>query len=177
MSEQYGKSHESYSEASIILRPLSPADAEELFNLYLQNQEALDAVSIYVPVDLEDVLDKIRYPMPEGRMDYVISADDRVIGHIDLIPQGSRRAAINYWIDKNSQGRGYAQKAISSLAKYAFNYMGIEELRGWVNIENSASIKTLEKVGFVHQDTNQATKSLGYTLTKEEFERRHKSKK
>lgn len=164
--------HEAVAETAVDIRLLQAENAEYLFELYQRNREQLEAVSIYVPADTEDVIDKIRFPMPEGRMDFCIFAGTELVGEIDLIPQASKDAQIIYWIDRHSQGHGYGRKAVTAIAEHAFGALNMDMLRAWVDEDNFPSRRTLERVGFIHEDTNTAVQSLGYTLTRAMFQAR-----
>jgi RimJ/RimL family protein N-acetyltransferase len=119
-----------------------------------------------VPFDADDVRDKARYAAPEGREDFCIWAQDGLAGAADLVPQGPGRGEIIYWIDRDHRGKGYAREAVRAVTAHAFKDRGFHTVRAWVKQTNVPSRKTLERDGFVHTDTNSATGSLGYTLSK-----------
>ena len=155
--------------SQIVLRLLRPEDAATLYELMQKNRPFLEEAEVYVPIDLEDAQDKIARPTPPNRLDFGILLGSQIIGGIDLVPQTPGRAELIYWIDHDHKGRGYAKEAVKTLAVHSLNTLDYHALRAWVHRDNIPSQKTLENAGFVHQDTNQATGSFGYTLSADNF--------
>ncbi len=147
----------------VVVKRLDYDDATKYLELIQANRDDLEAESIYVPEEVEDIVHKIEFPVPEGRIDLVVKAGEDLVGEVDIIPHGSR-AELIYWIDRNHRGLGYAKEAVRQAAALAFSNQNINELRAWVQRENILSQKTLTANGFVHEDTSSQGESLGFTL-------------
>lgn len=63
----------------------------------------------------------------------------------------SGTAEIGYWLGRPYWGRGIAARAVESLAAYAFGELLFIRLQALVFAENAASMRVLEKNGFVRE--------------------------
>ena len=86
---------------------------------------------------------------------YAIVKDDIPIGCVELLihPDGNHwwgegSAELGYWVAEEYQSRGYATEASRILIERAFNDLGIERIYATFKIENMASRRVLEKLGF-----------------------------
>jgi RimJ/RimL family protein N-acetyltransferase len=59
-----------------------------------------------------------------------------------------RGASIDYTIDGAFEGRGYAYEAVTRVAGYAFETLGLEILTAYRHPENARSARLLERAGF-----------------------------
>jgi RimJ/RimL family protein N-acetyltransferase len=82
-----------------------------------------------------------------------LKSTDSVIGTVTLfnldIKQG--RAEIGYAQAQAYWGHGYIHEALQALLTYAFEEMKLRRIEADVDPRNSASIKTLERLGFVRE--------------------------
>lgn len=60
-------------------------------------------------------------------------------------------AEVGYELTPEAWGRGLMPEALRTLCRYAFEKMGLHRVEATVDPENAASIRTLEKVGFVRE--------------------------
>jgi [ribosomal protein S5]-alanine N-acetyltransferase len=79
--------------------------------------------------------------------------DPRVIGtatlaHLDF---SNGRAEIGYAQVRASWGNGYVREALGALLDWAFGELGLRRIEADVDPRNAASIRTLEKLGFVRE--------------------------
>lgn len=80
--------------------------------------------------------------------------DGRHIGNIKLGPVDwhHKTGDMGFLIgDKEQWGKGYASKAISLLADYAFAYLGLAKLTAGCYVENEGSRRALIKAGFMQE--------------------------
>ena len=79
--------------------------------------------------------------------------DLKVIGTITLwnIQKEHYRAEIGYTLHTHFQGRGLMQEAMTVVLDYGFNTLKIHSVEANVNPGNAASIKLLERNGFVRE--------------------------
>lgn len=71
--------------------------------------------------------------------------------------EGKKVGILAYYIDEQSQGKGYATDAAILATQYALSFMGYEQIIAHVLPENSASQKVLEKAGYLQNGTIQKT--------------------
>jgi len=172
--DTYPAEAEVYRSDRLTIRPLTAADAQAYVEHTHANKQDLDAVDIYVPTDLNDVLTKIKYASPEGGEDYGIWEGEQLVGGIDLFsevnrdPQEPKIAWIAYWIDKAHRGKGIAKEVVRGVVDHAFGPLGFATIKAGVKSHNVASQKTLEAIGFIHTNTHPKTGSFTYTLEKPE---------
>ena len=79
--------------------------------------------------------------------------DPRVIGtatlsHLDF---ANGRAEIGYSQARASWGNGYVREALGALLDWAFGDLGLRRIEADVDPRNAASIRTLERLGFVRE--------------------------
>ncbi|MDO5700408.1 MAG: GNAT family protein [Bowdeniella nasicola] len=79
---------------------------------------------------------------------------DRFAGQISASPihyQASRSAVIGYWIAERHAGQGYTPLAVALVTDYLVQEMGIHRIEINVRPENHASLRVVEKLGFVEE--------------------------
>jgi RimJ/RimL family protein N-acetyltransferase len=80
----------------------------------------------------------------------VVDADGEVVGGTGLHPRlGSTGLEIGYWIHVDRAGRGLATEVARALTSAAFALPGIERVRIQCSVDNVASARVAEKLGFV----------------------------
>jgi RimJ/RimL family protein N-acetyltransferase len=65
--------------------------------------------------------------------------------HVDLV---DRLAHVGYWTAREARGRGLTTAAVRLLAAWAFSVLGIERLELRADVDNPASQRVAERVGF-----------------------------
>ena len=89
-------------------------------------------------------------PLTNLAIDYMGNA----IGGIGIIIKKDvfrRNAEIGYWIGEKYWHKGFGTKALNMMVKYAFNTFNLVRLYAYVFESNIASVKVLEKCGFVNE--------------------------
>ncbi len=76
--------------------------------------------------------------------------DDELIGTATLfnLNLDSHRAEIGYCLDRAQWGKGYMNEALQALLAYAFEELALHRIEADVDPRNSASIRTVERLGF-----------------------------
>lgn len=77
-------------------------------------------------------------------------AGGRLVGVTSLhrIDWGRRSAGLGYWVRKSAWGRGYATEAARLTLRDAFERLGLHRVEAHVALENEASQRIPEKLGF-----------------------------
>jgi ribosomal-protein-alanine N-acetyltransferase len=76
-----------------------------------------------------------------------------MIGSIGIwqMDKANHRAEIGYMLSTAHQGKGYMQEALTEAIKYAFENIVLHSIEANVHPGNLASIKLLERNGFVRE--------------------------
>ncbi|HTA82512.1 MAG TPA: GNAT family protein [Bacteroidia bacterium] len=142
----------------VVLRQMTKEDAADVLLL-----RADESVSKYIArnpyTTIEEVysfIDKITTGITNNECGYwaiALKETNRLIGtsciwHINI---ENMRAEIGYELHPAYQKKGIMQEALPVLIKYAFGTMKLHSLEADVYPENAASIKLLEKNGFVRE--------------------------
>jgi RimJ/RimL family protein N-acetyltransferase len=79
--------------------------------------------------------------------------DDRIIGTCILfhLDDQNRRVEIGYALGREYWGNGFNYEAIKSLLNYAFCTLSLNRLEAETDPRNTASIRTLTRLGFVQE--------------------------
>lgn len=106
--------------------------------------------------------------------------DGRFVGDCGLrtADPGIRWAQVGYTIDRPHWNQGYATEAVRALIAYVFGSFAIDRIGASVDPRHGASIRVLEKAGFIEQADAQLSPWLRgdwaddatYTMTRRSFE-------
>lgn len=92
-----------------------------------------------------------------GQLRFVVEHKNsgKPIGTIDIFDYDhcNRKAEIGIFIDNPHRRQGYALQAIAMITEYARQYLHLHQLYGYVDVDNTASLRTLTKAGFCHTAT------------------------
>ena len=68
--------------------------------------------------------------------------------------KNTKSAEIGYDLDVNFWNQGYMNEALQILLQYAQNYLGLQNITACIAIDNIASEKLIQKLGFHHKMTD-----------------------
>lgn len=93
-------------------------------------------------------------------------ADGRFLGlcGLNAISRGDGRANIGYWTVTGEYGRGVATTAARMTARFGFVQLGLSRIRLFHAVDNLASQRVAEKVGFVLEGVQRQRIALGGVL-------------
>jgi RimJ/RimL family protein N-acetyltransferase len=92
----------------------------------------------------------------DGRLDFAIEADGRLVGEIDArqpkdaLPPGVFELGLTLF-RADDRGRGYGSEAVALLTDYLFSVLGAERVQASTAVSNTAMRRVLEKLGFVEE--------------------------
>ena len=108
--------------------------------------------------------------------------DDALIGTTTLynLDFSNRRAEMGYALGREHWGQGYMAEALQALLAYCFEVLDLRRIEADVDPRNSASIQTLERLGFQREGflrerwevDGEIQDALFYGLLREEWKRR-----
>ena len=87
-------------------------------------------------------------------VNFAITIDDQVIGGIGIEPRQDvyrKTAIVGYWLSEELWGKGIMPEAVKLVTNYAFEYLGFIRLQASVYSKNPASMRVLEKAGYVKE--------------------------
>jgi len=84
-----------------------------------------------------------------------VEFDGKLIGAVGYIEGADRQAEIGYWIGKPYWGHGFATEAARALVAHCFGAAGFLGLTCGHFIDNPASARVIEKLGFRHVGNGQ----------------------
>jgi RimJ/RimL family protein N-acetyltransferase len=163
----------------LTLRPLAPADAEILFNIY-----QVDGVLKYFPNPHPPPLIKVQRFITDqeshwtqhncGNWGILPNNVHSIIGWAGLqfLPE-TNEFEIGYLLDRASWGQGYAtESALASLA-YGFDHLKLDQIIALVHPENTASRKVVDKCGMSWVDSKIyfGIELMRFRITQSEFQK------
>lgn len=107
------------------------------------------------PYTLEEAAKWIRFAAAEvPELSYAIEVGGGAVGGIGLtlLSDVERCTAdIGYWLGESYWGRGLASQVVAAVSDYAFATLDIARIEAWVFAWNPASMRVLEKCGYVRE--------------------------
>lgn len=145
----------------ITLREFKLEDAENLFNNWGTDEKITKYMLWKNYKTIDDAINSINYYIEcyenNGTFrQYAIELNDthELIGQISLtISKKHESAEIAYLLSKKHQRKGYMKEAINTLKKYLINELNCTRISAEVMVENTSSIKLLEKCEFTLEGT------------------------
>ena len=87
-------------------------------------------------------------------LNWAIVVENAAVGGIGLVPQADVHAGtahIGYWLGEPFWGRGIMTAAVRAIADHAFSPLGFKRIETPVFAWNPASMRVLEKCGFLRE--------------------------
>ncbi|MFO0266541.1 MAG: GNAT family N-acetyltransferase [Cyclobacteriaceae bacterium] len=131
-------------------------DAEEIFYAYASKPEATRYVSWPTHESVEDTRSFLAYARAawERGSDYSFSlrikSTNRLIGSIGLI-HDEGKIQFGYILSPQQWGMGYATEACRTVLAVIRSLPGIYRISTFVDVENMASVRVLQKAGLVQE--------------------------
>jgi RimJ/RimL family protein N-acetyltransferase len=151
---------EGLADDAVCVRRLRAEDAERMLAGLLHPDVVASSGMPPKGHTLESVLDAIVRQRPqelrtgEGAMLTIADREtDLFLGSFVLwhLNWDFRQAEIGYWIHPDARGRGVAARATALVADWALGKLGLHRLEAYVADDNPASVKTIERAGFVRE--------------------------
>ena len=142
----------------LVLRELRPSDAEQVLAmrsdpLVMQHVNRPLATSIEDASALIDLItsrvatnDAVQWAITVKNRDVFIG----LIGFWRIVKE-HHYGELGYMLAREHWGRGYITEAIGALVPFGFNTLGFHRIEAITRPENTASIRALEKNGFVRE--------------------------
>jgi RimJ/RimL family protein N-acetyltransferase len=135
----------------LLLRPGFPEDAPALASAIADKDIVMNLAVVPWPYSMRDAeafLAKPRDPVLPSLLIFERGTGaPQLVGACGLARRPSGSVELGYWIARDYWGRGYATEACSALVDIA-RTLGLPSLEGSHFIDNPASARVLEKLGF-----------------------------
>ncbi|MEA2131562.1 MAG: [ribosomal protein S5]-alanine N-acetyltransferase [Solirubrobacteraceae bacterium] len=145
---------------AVVLRALEPTDAADLLELRRRNRhyfapsEPLRDHDWFTLQRQRSELEDEADARAAGRsLSFGVFADDVLVGRLALtsIVRGAfQNAYLGYAIDQHHTGRGIGTAAVSEAITIAWDH-GLHRVQAAVSLDNTASKRVLERIGFRHE--------------------------
>ncbi|MBB6110307.1 Protein N-acetyltransferase, RimJ/RimL family [Mucilaginibacter lappiensis] len=107
------------------------------------------------PYSLSDAITWVAFMKKQAtQTNFAIAIDGQVCGGIAVdmkVDANHNEAEIGYWLAETYWGRGIITEAVQLLTRYAFETFGIIRVQAGVFGKNTASMRVLEKAGYVKE--------------------------
>lgn len=154
----------------LLLRPLSTVDLEFVFRHFSDpavNRYLLDEEPVRTREQAQSIIDFYSSPatQPYNRWVIVRKADMQPIGTCGYHQwqKVHQRAEIGYDLEKASWGQGIMTEALRTMLRYGFEQMDLNRVEALVYVENDASIRLLERLGFQKEGLLRQSFRQGHT--------------
>lgn len=142
--------------ARVTLRRPLKTDAHDVFNGMNDFEVVKNLSRAPWPYTLHDAvswLDGIENAGPERTAyPFAIVTGGRQVGTVGISNHGET-VELGYWIGRDAWGRGFATEAARLAVGFAFTHLQLEELEAGHFVDNAASGRVLEKLGFAYTQT------------------------
>jgi [ribosomal protein S5]-alanine N-acetyltransferase len=142
----------------LILRQIASADANEILFLRSNKEvmQYLDRAPLSSQEEAVQLIEKITGSLNNNdgiTWGISLKGNAVLIGTMGFwkTDKENHRAEIGYMLNPEHQQKGMMQEAITAALEYGFNTMQLHSVEANVNPNNAASIKLLEKNGFVRE--------------------------
>ncbi len=104
----------------------------------------------YPPGDYDRFMKRQKITTAKGRMHHYAIEDrrGRFVGAVTLFRRGREGWELGYYITPRQSGKGYVTEAARALVAHAFYTLGFRRLQAGHHIDNPASGRVLQKLGF-----------------------------
>jgi RimJ/RimL family protein N-acetyltransferase len=136
----------------LLLRPGWIEDAPVLYDAIADEAVVRNLATApwpYRPEDAETFLSRERGPADASALVFLRTGDDaELIGGVGFGRMPDGRREIGYWLKREHWGRGYATEAGGALVAAARDSLRLRRLEAGHFLDNPASGRVLEKLGF-----------------------------
>jgi RimJ/RimL family protein N-acetyltransferase len=136
----------------LLLRPGWPEDAAALAGALADHAIVRNLAKVPWPYGLADAEAFLAAEPKAGEPDFLVfrrtRGPARLIGGIGLGRTPEGEIELGYWIARNAWGLGYATEAACAVVAMARGSLGLDRLVAGHFLDNPASGRVLEKIGF-----------------------------
>jgi ribosomal-protein-alanine N-acetyltransferase len=166
-----------FETARLRLRPYEPGDLDAMAEMF--GDPDVTAYTFLGQRDREQtaaVLQDYMSFLAEhgyGMLAILDRATGAYLGEVGVFVSPMGPLALRYALNKVAWGRGYAAEASAAVIDDCFDRLGLEKLLAGVKPENRASVRVMEKLGFVYdRSVTESGHTFGlYSISREAWRR------
>ena len=132
----------------IVLRSWHAGDAARVFEVCQDPQIQHWLPTLPRPYTDADARAFVTDALGLGPYQLAVIQAGSVVGSVGLHPAKHETGGIGYWCAPEARGRGLTTRAVRLLCRYGLDELGLERLQLTTDVENRASQRVAEKVGF-----------------------------
>lgn len=143
----------------LILRPLTVADAEVIFDGWARDKEVARFMRWNLHNNVEETKEWLVNEEAAAKGDdifnwgFMLKENQRLIGCGGLVfSQQYQMYEIGYNLVRDCWGKGYATEAAKRIVEFAKRELKVKQLFAIHAVDNEASGKVIEKTGFIYQN-------------------------
>ena len=143
--------------ARLILREITPADAEDFYRIYtdaetmkfqgdLPENYSVEVERYYLGKHIEKYYRQRGF----GRWAMILKENNRLLGRCGLIVQeieSGREIEVSYLLERQFWNQGYASEAALAALKLGFEKFNFQRIVAFIHPRNTASARVAEKIG------------------------------
>lgn len=142
----------------LVLRNLRDSDKQDMYDIR-SNPETMQYIPRPLAKTVNDAAEVIKmitgFTSRNERINWAITEKgaDKLIGVIGYVnlKQENFRGEVGYVLNDKYMGKGIAYEALNAVLGYGFNTINLHSIEAIIRPENSASIKLIEKAGFIKE--------------------------
>ena len=135
-------------EDDIMLRPWRPEDAPSVYAACQDPQIQRWLPGLPRPYTHDDARAFVADELGLGPYQFAITEDGSVVGSVGLQVAKHETGHVGYWCAPEARGRGITTRAVRRLCRHGLDDLRLERLDLTTDVENLASQRVAEKVGF-----------------------------
>ena len=147
---------DAFQTARLVLRPIAPEDAGQIFDAYAQDPEVTRFLTWRPHRSRDETEAYIAHcaaAPPHAARTYVLTGreDHAVRGAFDLRREGPHRLGFGYVLARTWWGRGLVAEALAEAAAWALAQPPVFRIGAVCDVENTGSARAMEKAGLVRE--------------------------
>lgn len=139
------------------LQKIEPTDenAEQLLRVVNNNRDFLSPFLEWVDdfTNTDKAMKSIAKTYPVDNCSYFIIVDGKIAGKISFVDGTGTADEISYWMAREYTGRGIMTRALREMVKMGFEIMNLVRVQLTIDVDNTASIATAARAGFICEGT------------------------
>jgi len=133
---------------AIVLRPWQDDDAPLVYAACQDRELQRWLPDLPRPYTHDDARAFVTDALGLGPYQFAIAEHANVVGSIGLRIGKHQTGYVGYWLARDARGRGVTTRALRRVARYGLDDLSLERLELTADVENVASQRVAEKVGF-----------------------------
>ncbi len=158
----------------LLLRPTRASDTDRAFEIQSDWQVTrMLRMASFPPAQKEIAAwfaDHRREWVASEAYRFAVELQGQFIGLVDIDEIRQNTGELGYWFEQAAWGRGFAFEAAQAVVRFAFNNVGLSQLRSGHAIDNTGSQRVLLKLGFHQLDVvPRASRSRGEEIMQRQY--------